>query len=774
MLNRLCIIPIFIVVLLTAALSAHAADFCEKKTELYNRWSFSPGRAITESTDYIFYGDGDIVSVMDKNTLAPVSSIHIEVSEGITGIDYNNGYLFVTTGFNGLQSIQVESDGTLTLGSPLAIKSTVDDDVSIYTRGVHVSGSYAFLGIAEVTSEGNINLGVQVVDISNPGSPAIPAPDPAYPDDPFGGRGELVGTENIPYGRAETLGIRVSGNYAYVVDWLNGLQIFNIENKKKPLFVGLAIAPDARDAQIVGDYAFVACANYGLIVVNISNPESTDNPINQRPTLQCLYDWEETFARSVFISGDYAYMADNYDRLQVVDISGDLDEIFATSNYRDNPQYGEQFLVGSLSTGLSGPYSVLVSDSFAYVAEFETGLHKIDVSDPTSPSSTSLTFDKTAVADSFYLYNFNDTNYAYMVNSNGADEGLRILQFDISLAMRLTAFIETPGEAQGVYVKSETNDNGSVSLYAYIADGTNGLQIIDVTSSSVPVMKGVYTGANQAREVYVRGNYAYVADGTNGLRIINITDKDSPRLTGTLPTTEARDIIVPTGDYAYVADGTGGLVIVDISERSSPVEAATINTPGEANAVYIYGNYAFVADGSEGLQVISLDESNSSEYHTIVGAIATDAGEAQGIYVVDNYAHVADGTKGFQTFDVSNPSSPVKIYSDIDCDDDGIPNEKGWFWNTKGYAKDLVIDDEGEYVIVADGPGGLSLFRLTDEDADLDDATIEPSEGVDDCFISSVSGEPNRIVYIFYYILLLMGLAVLIEFLFTKIKHINS
>lgn len=772
--NIICTTLMVIAVFISAANSSHAADFCEKKTELYNRWSFSPARAITESTDYIFYGDGDIVSVMDKNTLSYVSSMHIDVSEGITGIDYSNGYLFVTTGFNGLQSIQVESDGTLTLGSPLAIQSTVDDDTNIYARGVDVSGSYAYVGIAEVTSEGNINIGVQVVDIINPGSPAIPDPDPDYSDDDFGGRGELVGTENIPYGRAETLGIRVSGNYAYVVDWISGLQVFNIENKKKPLFVGLAIAPDARDAQIVGDYAFVACANYGLIVVNISDPESEDEPLNQRPTLQCLYSYDAAFAKSVFVSGDYAYIADNYDKLQIVDISGDLDEKFSTSNTTDDPTYGEQFLVGSLTTELSGPYSVFVSGDFAYVAEFETGLHKIDVSDPTSPSSTSLTFDKTAVADGFFLYNFNDINYAYMVNSNGPDEGLRILQFDVSLAMRLTSFIETPGEAQGVYVKEETNDNDSVSLYAYVADGTNGLQIIDVTSSSNPVMKGAYTGANQAKDVFVTGNYAYVADGSNGLRIIRITDKDTPRLTGTLPTTDAQDVIVPTGDYAYVADGAAGLVIVDISDRSNPVEAATINTPGEANAVYIYGNYAFVADGSAGLQVISLDETNSSEHHTIVGSIDTDD-NAQGIYVVDNYAHVADGASGFQSFDVSNPSSPVKIYSNIDCDGDGIPNEKGWFWDTKGYAEDLVIDDEGEYVIVADGPGGLSLFRLTDEDADLNDATIDPSEGADDCFITAASGGSNAIIFtIFYYILLLTGLSVLIEILFNKVKHSNS
>jgi len=764
------IILIVIVVFNSTTFDVFSADFCEKRTEAYNRWSYSPARAITGNSSYIFYGDGDIVSVLNKNTLTLVSDIHITVSEGITGIDYSNNYLYITTGFDGLQSIKLASDGTLTLGNKLAIKSTVSETGNVYARGVHVSGNYAFVGLAEITTEGVINVGVQVVDISNPGSPAIPDPDPNDPDDEIGGRGELIGTEHIPYGRAETLGIHVSGNYAYVIDWISGLRVFNIENKNNPYYVGLAIAPDARDAQIVNDYAFVACANYGLIVVNVADPESTEDPIDSRPTLQCLYNWESTFAKSVFVSGGYAYMTDWSNGLQVIDISGNLDSKFDTSNYPDNPQYGEQFLIGSFSAGLSGPYSNIISDGYAYVAEFGTGLHKIDISNPESPASTSLTFDKTAIADAFFLDKFNDTNYAYVVNSGSTGEGLRILQFDISLAMRLKSFIETPGEAQDIHVEHETNDDGSVSLYAYVADNTNGLQIIDVTNSSIPLLKGACTEASQAKGIYVRGSYAYVADGSSGLRIIDISDKDSPSLLSTSGTIDARGVIVPTGDYAYVADGTAGLVIIDISDLSNPVVTATIDTPGEAHAVYIFGNYAFVADGSAGLQAISLDESNTEEYRTIVGSSDTE-GNAQGIYVIDNYAYIADGASGFQTFDVSNPSSPVKIYSNVDCPGDSIeePVEKGWFWNTKGNTKDIIIDDQGEYVILADGPGGLSIFRLTDSDVATDEATIETPEDVSDCFITSASrGSHGSIYNVFNYILFLTGLAVFTAIFFRK------
>jgi len=249
----------------------------------------------------------------------------------------------------------------------------------------------------------------------------------------------LTGTDDIPYGLAETLGIYVSGNYAFVIDWITGLHVFNVSQKNNPYYVGRAIAPGARDVQIVNNYAFVASGEFGLIVIDVSDPENTENLIGDRDTLQCLYNWQSAYAESVYVSGTYAYITDFYNGLQIVDISGDLDVKFDTNNYTDNQYYGEQFLKGSFNTGLSGPYSIFVSNSYAYVAEFETGLHKVDVSNPESPASTAVSFAKTAVADAFFLDKNNDINYAYVINSGSTGEGLRILQFDISLAMRLTS-----------------------------------------------------------------------------------------------------------------------------------------------------------------------------------------------------------------------------------------------------------------------------------------------------------------------------------------------
>ncbi|MDB9492846.1 hypothetical protein PN478_20305, partial [Dolichospermum circinale CS-534/05] len=104
----------------------------------------------------------------------------------------------------------------------------------------------------------------------------------------------------------------------------------------------------------------------------------------------------------------------------------------------------------------------------------------------------------------------------------------------------------------------------------------------------------------------VVGNYAYVADGTSGLQIINISNPNSPTLAATLDTPGGASNIQVVGNYAYVADGTSGLQIINISNPNSPTLADTYDTDGIAYGLDVVGNYVYVADAGSGLQIIDL------------------------------------------------------------------------------------------------------------------------------------------------------------------------
>ncbi|MBK9137540.1 MAG: hypothetical protein IPM17_02055 [Verrucomicrobia bacterium] len=64
------------------------------------------------------------------------------------------------------------------------------------------------------------------------------------------------------------------------------------------------------------------------------------------------------------------------------------------------------------------------------------------------------------------------------------------------------------GYAEGVAVSGH---------YAYVADGWEGLQVIDVSDPAHPVRVGGYNTPGRAQGVAVSGHYAYVADGWGGL-----------------------------------------------------------------------------------------------------------------------------------------------------------------------------------------------------------------------------------------------------------------
>ena len=108
------------------------------------------------------------------------------------------------------------------------------------------------------------------------------------------------------------------------------------------------------------------------------------------------------------------------------------------------------------------------------------------------------------------------------------------------------------------------------------------------------------------------GNYAYVADGNNGLVIVDISNPASPTLKGSYDTAGFAEDVVVAGNYAYVADGNNGFVIIEISNPASPTLAGSYDTVGYAQDVDVAGNYAYVADGKNGFVILKTDIQNQT------------------------------------------------------------------------------------------------------------------------------------------------------------------
>ena len=271
----------------------------------------------------------------------------------------------------------------------------------------------------------------------------------------------------------------------------------------------------------------------------------------------------------VFVSGRYAYMADQSAGLKIVDIS----------------QPASPSLKGTLAT--TNAVSIYVAGRYAYLGDGSTvGFKIVDISNPSSPVLKSTL--RTVLANKTYV----SGRYAYVADntSPGLLSIVDISNPSFPVVKSTTALTDT---ALGIYVSGR---------YAYVADRTAGLKIFDISNPSAPVLKGTLV-TTLARDVYVSGRYAYLADDVGGFRIIDVSNPSSPTLKSSLPSTQAFSVYV-AGRYAYLADITS-FKVIDVSNPSSPVFKSSITLTGP-NGIYVAGKYAYVADGTGGLRIIDI------------------------------------------------------------------------------------------------------------------------------------------------------------------------
>jgi hypothetical protein len=323
---------------------------------------------------------------------------------------------------------------------------------------------------------------------------------------------------------------------------------------------------------IDGNNIFNSSSSLSFEAINIPT-WLMSTPLNiNTPTFKGSYNTPDR-AYGVNLSGNYAYVADDTEGLQIIDIRDPSNPTFKGSY--DTPGWAQ---------------NVALSGNCAYVANCQSGLRIIDISDPSNPTFKG-SYNTPDVAREVAL----SGNYAYVAAEYS---GLQIIDISDPSNPTFKGSYNTPDQAYGVAVSGN---------YVYVADVNSGLQIIDISDPANPTFKGSYDTSDRALRVALSGNYAYVADRDSGLQIIDISDPSNPTFEGSYDTPDFAQGIVVSGNYAYVADWFSGLQIIDISDPSNPTFKGSYNTPDRALGVAVSGNYVYVADMISGLQIIALN-----------------------------------------------------------------------------------------------------------------------------------------------------------------------
>jgi uncharacterized repeat protein (TIGR01451 family) len=211
---------------------------------------------------------------------------------------------------------------------------------------------------------------------------------------------------------------------------------------------------------------------------------------------------------------------------------------------------------------------------------------------------------------------------------------------------------------------------------AIVADGANGLTVIDLSDPFSMVLTGNApspTGGEFTR-VAVQSHYAYVADNGNNfdkdgaLRIYDITDPTTPSATGSLSQTGILDVQV-NGNLAFLAVGTQGIRVADVTNPAAPVIISTDDYTGttSAQSLVVFKHYLFVASGDAGVQMLSFDQGGQL---SLIATIPT-GGSAVQLARVPGQLYVADDTGGLFVIQVGtdlavSKTAPASAYAGQD------------------------------------------------------------------------------------------------------------
>ena len=472
--------------------------------------------------------------------------------------------------------------------------------------------------------------------------------------------------------------VYVEGYFAYLACIDDGLIILNISKPESPSFYGsyadISFKPYSVTAQ--DGYCYIGDASFGFHVINVSNPSA---PTHQETFIT------EGIVNDVCIENEYVYFVDKDEQsnegiFNVVDISDPTNPNIIGTHRR---------------TGFM--YDITISEDYAFIAT-DVGLLVLDVSDPTDP----LFVDDYSIAGIGQGVDIND-DFAYLAEliTNPLGGSLRIINIaDPTDLTEVGIYDLSPGTALDVVF----NDN-----FTFITDYLGKLHVVYVNDTTLPVFAGETTVSGEPQKIFIKENVAFVASGSSGLQIFRIISSKyvsvSPILVGSYFYSRPLYSIHVIQNLAYLLCDWG-LRIVDISDPSNPVYVGAYETGDLTDSleVFVSGDYAYVANSGNGLYIINV---SIPAIPTFAGIYVPSSGEAHGVYVENNFAYVAN-LNGFLIVNVTDPSSPTLAGS---CSTSGGGAQDVYV--AKGYA---YVASDSIHVINIDDPTNPYIIGSYEEE----------------------------------------------------------
>jgi hypothetical protein len=291
--------------------------------------------------------------------------------------------------------------------------------------------------------------------------------------------------------------LQLRGEYMFVAEGRGGFRVYDVASIANKGFSNpIVSAPFSPLSQ----NTHVSTTNATCMAL------PTDQPIAPTRNTQAMRDanQEQPF-HPIY---HYAFVTDSVEGLILVNI-----DTLADGNFQNNRF--SRALTWNPGNVLAGAQHITLAGHFAYITTAR-GLAVIDLDDPLKPQLTAeIPLDDARATAVQFRYLWVSTR-----------QGLKL--FDV------TDLAHPQARASGDVLLADAHRIYVARTYAYIAGGSEGLVIVNVTKPMAPVIyrKESFGGQmNDVRDVIVGSTnaslFAYVADGKNGLKVIQLTSPAS-------------------------------------------------------------------------------------------------------------------------------------------------------------------------------------------------------------------------------------------------------
>lgn len=339
------------------------------------------------------------------------------------------------------------------------------------------------------------------------------------------------------------------------------------------------------------------------------------------------------------------------------------------------------------STGsvYNGASDIKVSGSYAYVTTNTDKLIVLDVSRPGINTVTSIT-DNTYLDQAAGLEI--QGKYAYIAASNGANTNGFLTVVDISNPSA-PSVVASLNHADLRQAKQVDIQGKYAYVTSGATDTVGGFTIIDISNPLNPTLTDSYMSADYrgAQDIDVKGKYAYVVGSHQDyFGIFNISNPSNISIAGYIQDSvnmdEPHDISL-NGRYAYVASRSSNAVTV-IELADLPFNSSIISTLGYGHSdllpigTYLDGRYLYVVSDTSNAGISQfhvLDTGGTSLLGTSTNSLHTETMQVEGSADIGDNLNVGDAlfvglggimtngslTVGSSVFTVDTTTSTVRV-----------------------------------------------------------------------------------------------------------------